>query len=150
MCFPYWWCTKHAHLIMGILPIHKKTLPTNDLNKNTFYLIKYVLTTFIFFLSFWSVLVWYEIVMAMIKAKPACCHPATFLHHMAIIKNVKRFYMHLIPYFEANNVLIIYGIIDIIIVKLWPWKRIVALYDCDLQTVRKESVCIYIQCIVFI
>ena len=49
MCFPYWWCTKHAQLIMGTWPIYKKTLPTNDLNKKNFHLIKYLLTTFIFF-----------------------------------------------------------------------------------------------------
>ena len=32
MCFPYWWCTKHAQLIMGTWPIYKKTLPATDLN----------------------------------------------------------------------------------------------------------------------
>ena len=53
----YWWCTKHAQLIMGTWPIYKKTLTTNDLNKKNFHLIKYLLTTFIFFLSFQSVLV---------------------------------------------------------------------------------------------
>ena len=58
MCVPYWWCTKHAQLIMGTWPIYKKTLPTTDLNKKkTFHLIKYLLATFIFFLSFQSVLV---------------------------------------------------------------------------------------------
>ena len=34
MCVPYWWCTKHAQLIMGTWPIYKKTLPTTDLNNN--------------------------------------------------------------------------------------------------------------------
>ena len=61
MCVPYWWCTKHAQLIMGTWPIYKKTLPTTDLNKKKkpFHLIKYLLATFIFFLSFQSVLVQY-------------------------------------------------------------------------------------------
>ena len=55
ICLPYWWCTKHAQLIMGIWPIYKNTLLITDLNKKL-SLIKYLLTT-IFFLSFQSVLV---------------------------------------------------------------------------------------------
>ena len=43
---------------MGTWPIYKKTLPTTDLNKKkNFHLIKYLIATFIFFLSFQSVLV---------------------------------------------------------------------------------------------
>ena len=38
MCFPYWWCTKHAQLIMGTWPIYKQTLLTADMNKKlSFY-----------------------------------------------------------------------------------------------------------------
>ena len=43
---------------MGTWPIYKKTLPTTDLTKKPFHLIKYLLATFIFFLSFQSVLVY--------------------------------------------------------------------------------------------
>ena len=57
MCVPYWWCTKHAQLIMGTWPIYKKHFLQLILTKKTFHLIKYLLATFIFFLSFQSVLV---------------------------------------------------------------------------------------------
>ena len=57
MCVPYWWCTKHAQLIMGTWPIYKKHFLQLILTKKTFHLIKYLLATFIFVLSFQSVLV---------------------------------------------------------------------------------------------
>ena len=49
MCVPYWWCTKHAQLIMGTWPIYKKHFLQLILTKKTFHLIKYLLATFIFF-----------------------------------------------------------------------------------------------------
>ena len=58
---------------MGTWPIYKKTqtFPTTDLNKKKdFHLIKYLLTTFIFFLSFQSVLV-YLAVWNLAIAEPA-------------------------------------------------------------------------------
>ena len=58
MWVPYWWCTKHAQLIMGTWPIYKKHFLQLILTKKI-HLIKYLLATFIFFLSFQSVLVWY-------------------------------------------------------------------------------------------
>ena len=57
MCVPYWWCTKHAQLIMGTWPIYKKHFLQLILTKKNFHLIKYLLATFIFVLSFQSVLV---------------------------------------------------------------------------------------------
>ena len=48
MCVPYWWCTKHAQLIMGTWPIYKKHFLQLILTKKTFHLIKYLLATFIF------------------------------------------------------------------------------------------------------
>ena len=59
MCVPYWWCTKHAQLIIGTWLIYKKHFLQPILTKKTFHLIKYLLATFIFFLSFQSVLVNY-------------------------------------------------------------------------------------------
>ena len=56
-CVPYWWCTKHAQLIMGTWPIYKKHFLQLILTKKNFHLIKYLLATFIFVLSFQSVLV---------------------------------------------------------------------------------------------
>ena len=50
MFVPYWWCTKHAQLIMGTWPIYKKHFLQLILTKkNNFHLIKYLLATFIFF-----------------------------------------------------------------------------------------------------
>ena len=58
MCVHYWWCTKHAQLIMGTWPIYKKHFLQLILTKKkNFHLIKYLLATFIFVLSFQSVLV---------------------------------------------------------------------------------------------
>ena len=58
MCFLYWWCTKHAQLIMGTWPIYQKNTSYNwSKQQKNFHLIKYLLTTFISFLSFQSVLV---------------------------------------------------------------------------------------------
>ena len=57
MCVPYWWCTKHAQLIMGTWPIYKKHFLQLIFTKKNFHLIKYLLATFIFVLSFQSVLV---------------------------------------------------------------------------------------------
>ena len=47
MCVPYWWCTKHAQLIMGTWPIYKKhflqliltkkTLPFDKISPRDFY-----------------------------------------------------------------------------------------------------------------
>ena len=51
------WCTKHDQLIMGTWPIYKKNTSYNWSKQKNFHLIKYLLTTFIFFLSFQSVLV---------------------------------------------------------------------------------------------
>ena len=49
MCFPYWWCTKHAQLIMATWPIYKQNTSYNwSKQKKTFHLIKYLLRTFIF------------------------------------------------------------------------------------------------------
>ena len=48
---------KTCSINYGHLADLQKTLPTNDLNKKNFHLIKYLLMTFIFFLSFQSVLV---------------------------------------------------------------------------------------------
>ena len=59
MCVHYWWCTEHAQLIMGTWPIYKKHFLQLILTKKTFHLIKYLLATFIFVLSFQSVLVYY-------------------------------------------------------------------------------------------
>ena len=56
MCVPYCWCTKHAQLIMGTWPIYKKHFLQLILTKKSFHLIKCLLGTFIFFLSFQSVL----------------------------------------------------------------------------------------------
>ena len=56
MCFPWKWFTKHAQLIMGTWPIYKNLQLI--LTKKPFHLIKYLLATFIFFLSFQSVLVY--------------------------------------------------------------------------------------------
>ena len=53
MCVPYWWCTKHAQLIMGIWPIYKKHFLQLILTKTkNFHLIKYLLATLIFLNSF--------------------------------------------------------------------------------------------------
>ena len=49
MCVPYWWCTKHAQLIMGTWSIYKKTLPTTDLNKKTLSFDKISPRDFFFF-----------------------------------------------------------------------------------------------------
>ena len=49
MCVYYWWCTKHAQLIMGPWPIYKKHFLQLILTKKTFHLIKFLLATFIFF-----------------------------------------------------------------------------------------------------
>ena len=35
MCVPYWWCTKHAQLIMGTWPIYKKHFLQLILTKKT-------------------------------------------------------------------------------------------------------------------
>ena len=59
MCFPYWWCTKHAQLIMGTWPIYKKTLLTTDLNKNKLSFYKISPHDF-FFLSFFSICTCYS------------------------------------------------------------------------------------------
>ena len=48
---------KTCSINYGHLADLQKTLPTTDLNKKIFHLIKYLLATFIFFLSFQSVLV---------------------------------------------------------------------------------------------
>ena len=48
---------KTCSINYGHLADLQKTLPTIDLNKKTFHLIKYLLATFIFVLSFQSVLV---------------------------------------------------------------------------------------------
>ena len=48
---------KTCSINYGHLADLQKTFPTTDLNKKNFHLIKYLLTTFIFFLSFQSVLV---------------------------------------------------------------------------------------------
>ena len=48
MSFPYWWCTKHAQLIMGTWLIYKKNTSYNWSKQKNFHLIKYLLTTFIF------------------------------------------------------------------------------------------------------
>ena len=58
MCVPYWWCTKHAQLIMGNLADLQKTLPTTDLNKKKLSFDKISPRDFYFFLSFQSVLVY--------------------------------------------------------------------------------------------
>ena len=49
---------KTCSINYGHLADLQKTLPTTDLNKKNFHLIKYLLATFIFFLSFQSVLVY--------------------------------------------------------------------------------------------
>ena len=48
---------KTCSINYGYLADLQKTLPTTDLNKKNFHLIKYLLATFLFFLSFQSVLV---------------------------------------------------------------------------------------------
>ena len=55
---------KTCSINYGHLTDLQKTLPTTDLNKKNFHLIKYLLATFIFFLSFQSVLVtfWFSFV----------------------------------------------------------------------------------------
>ena len=46
MCFPYWWCTKHAQLIMRTWPITKNT--SYNWSKKNLQLIEYLLTTLFF------------------------------------------------------------------------------------------------------
>ena len=62
---------KHAQLIMGTWPIYKKHFLQLILTKKNFHLIKYLLATFIFVLSFQSVLV-------ILMAKAADCPVAPF------------------------------------------------------------------------
>ena len=57
---------KTCSINYGHLADWQKTLPTTDLNKKNFHLIKYLLATFIFFLSFQSVLVIIIIVIIVI------------------------------------------------------------------------------------
>ena len=55
----YWRIASTCPINYGHLADLQKALPTIDLNKNNFHLIKYLLATFIFVLSFQSVLVYY-------------------------------------------------------------------------------------------
>ena len=57
MCFPYWWCTKHAQLWAPDRFTKKKTSYNWSKQQKSFHLIKYLLTTFISFLTFQSVLI---------------------------------------------------------------------------------------------
>ena len=57
MCVPYWWCTKHAQLIMGTWPIYKKHFLQLILTKKKLSFDKISPRDFYFFLSFQSVLV---------------------------------------------------------------------------------------------
>ena len=56
MYFPYWWCTKHAQLVMGTWPIYKKHFVQRILTKKKKF-DKISPHDFYFFLSFQSVLV---------------------------------------------------------------------------------------------
>ena len=55
MCVPYWWCTKHAQLIMGTWSIYKKTLPTTDLNKKQKTFIWWNISSPLLFFPFFSI-----------------------------------------------------------------------------------------------
>ena len=58
MCVHYWWCTKHAQLIMGTWPIYKKHFLQLILTNKNFHLIKYLITTFIFFSFLFNLYLW--------------------------------------------------------------------------------------------
>ena len=101
--FPLLMMHKTCSINYGHLVYLLKTLPTTDLNKKNFPLIKYLLTTFIFVLSFQSVLVFYFI--SVNAGENGCMRSSIINHHWHIEAEAKwtpvgkrRFQMHFLEW----------------------------------------------------